>query len=98
MAGDLYGAQRLLTEEVVPARLVLNHPGFLRACHGVRPPSGVFLHLAAFDLARMADGRWSVASTRAQAPSGLGYALENRAVVSRLFPDALRALGVAAMG
>jgi uncharacterized circularly permuted ATP-grasp superfamily protein/uncharacterized alpha-E superfamily protein len=94
MAADFYGEQCLLNEGLVPPALVLAHPGFLRACHGVTPPSGVFLHQAAFDLARGPDGRWRVVGTRAQAPSGAGYALENRVTVSRLFPDAFRELRV----
>jgi uncharacterized circularly permuted ATP-grasp superfamily protein/uncharacterized alpha-E superfamily protein len=94
MAADFYGAQRLLEEGLVPSALVLGHPGFLRACHGVTPPSGVFLHQAAFDLAHGPDGRWWVVGTRAQAPSGAGYALENRVTVSRLFPDAFREMRV----
>ena len=54
----------------------------------------MYLHIVAFDLARGADGRWWVVSQRTQAPSGLGYALENRLIVSRLFPDAFRELRV----
>jgi uncharacterized circularly permuted ATP-grasp superfamily protein/uncharacterized alpha-E superfamily protein len=97
LAADLYGEQALLTEGLVPSSLIFRHPGFLRECHGVRPPGNRFVHLAAFDLARRPDGRWCVIGTRAQAPSGAGYALENRAVISRLFPDAFRALRVQAL-
>ncbi len=98
LAADLYGRRDVLTERLVPAPLVLQHPGFLRAIDGVQPLDGVFLHLVAFDLARRADGRWAVIETRTQAPSGVGYALENRATISRLFPEAFRALRVAALG
>ena len=64
-----------------------------------RGPSagGVFLHLVAFDLARAADGAWRVLGTRTQAPSGLGYALENRAIISRMLPDAFHALRIHAL-
>jgi uncharacterized circularly permuted ATP-grasp superfamily protein/uncharacterized alpha-E superfamily protein len=94
LAADFYGAQRLLAGGFVPPALVFAHPGFLRACHGVSPPGGVFVHQVGFDLARGPDGRWRVVATRAQAPSGAGYALENRVTVSRLFPDAFRAMRV----
>ena len=94
LAADLYGPQRLLEEGLIPPALVHGHPGFLRACHGVAAPGGVYLHQVAFDLARGPDGRWWVAGTRTQAPSGAGYALENRLTVSRLFPDAFRELRV----
>ncbi len=94
LAADVYGPQRLIRDGVVPGALVYRHPGFLRECHGVQPPGGVFLHLVAFDLARGPDGTWRVIGTRTQAPSGAGYAHENRTTVSRLFPNALRALKV----
>jgi uncharacterized circularly permuted ATP-grasp superfamily protein/uncharacterized alpha-E superfamily protein len=97
VATDLYGPQTLLREGLVPPALVFRHPGFLRACHGVHPADGVFLHLVAFDLARGADGSWRVIGTRTQAPSGVGYALENRAIMSRVLPDAFHTLHVRAL-
>ncbi len=90
IARDLYGDQRLLRDGLVPPALVFGHPGFLRACHGVRPPSGVYLQQVGFDLGRAPDGAWRVMAIRAQAPSGAGYALENRLTIGRLFPDAFR--------
>jgi uncharacterized circularly permuted ATP-grasp superfamily protein/uncharacterized alpha-E superfamily protein len=90
VAGDIYGGQRLLESGLLPAPVVFGNPAFLRAAHGVRPPSGAYLHVVAFDLARGPDGGWRVLATRTQAPSGAGYALENRLTVSRLFPDAFR--------
>lgn len=91
---DVYGPQALLTEGLLPPALVYGHPGYLRPLAGVRPAGGTFLHIAAFDLGRAADGQWWVVSPRTQAPSGLGYALQNRLIVSRQFPEAFRALHV----
>lgn len=91
---DVYGAQHLLASGLLPPALVQGHPGYLRAMHGVVPPGGTHLHIAAFDLAHGPDGHWSVLSQRTQAASGLGYLLENRIAVSRLFPDAFRDLKV----
>ncbi len=94
LAADLYGPQCVLHEGVIPPALVFKHPGYLRACHGVSPQGGLFVHLVAFDLARDPDGRWRVVNTRTQAPSGAGYALENRATIPRVFPGAFRDLNV----
>jgi uncharacterized circularly permuted ATP-grasp superfamily protein/uncharacterized alpha-E superfamily protein len=91
---DLYGEQRLLRDGGIPPALVYGHDGFLWPCQGIRPPGGIWLHLYAADLARSPDGRWWVIADRTQAPSGAGYALENRLIVSRLFPEKLRELGV----
>ncbi|MGE4243556.1 circularly permuted type 2 ATP-grasp protein [Ramlibacter sp.] len=95
---DVYGPQELLSGNLLPPALVQGHPGYLRPLHGVRPPGGIHLHIAAFDVARDATGRWWVVSQRTQAPSGLGYLLENRLIISRLFPRAFRQLKVQRLG
>jgi uncharacterized circularly permuted ATP-grasp superfamily protein/uncharacterized alpha-E superfamily protein len=91
---DAYGPQQLLHEGLFPPALLLRHPGYLRSMHGVVPASGLRLHIVAFDLVRAPDGRWQVLARRAQGPSGLGYVLHNRLVISRQFPDAFRELRV----
>ena len=94
MLADLYGPQRLLHEGLLPPALLLRHPGWLRPMRGVVPPGGMHLYIVAFDLARGPDGRWWVVAQRTQGPSGLGYVLHNRLVISRQFPDAFRDLRV----
>ena len=92
--GDVYGPQDLLARGLLPPALVQGHPGYLRAMHGVKPGGGTHLHIAAFDLARGPDGHWWVLSQRCQAPSGLGYLLENRLAISSQFPEAFQSLRV----
>ena len=94
MLADIYGERRLLRNAMLPAALVFGHPGYLRSMHGCRPPGGIHLHIVAFELAHGPDGRYWVMDQRTQAPSGLGYALENRLTLSRLFPQAFRDLNV----
>ena len=94
LLADLYGPQRLLAEGIVPAELPFGHPNFLWPCQGIIPNAGTWLHLYAADLARAPDGRWWVLADRAQAPSGAGYALENREIVGQVLPEPLRDLGV----
>lgn len=84
---DLYGEQKLLAEGLLPPALVYGQHGYLWPCQGIKPPGGVWLHNYAVDLARSPNGRWWVIADRTQAPSGAGYALENRLVVSRVFPE-----------
>lgn len=91
---DLYGPQRLLREDRLPPELVFAHPGFLRACHGLPVPGDRYLHVYAVDLARSPDGQWWVIADRSQAPSGAGYALENRVVMSRVMPELFREFNV----
>lgn len=91
---DVYGDGRLLQEGLLPGALLMRHPGYLRGLQGVRPAGGQYLHLAAFDIARDVDGRWWLVAQRTQGPSGLGYVMHNRRLVSRQFPDAFRELRV----
>ena len=91
---DAYGPQRLLHEALIPPALVQGHPGYIRSMHGVTPVGDTRLHIVAFDLARSPQGHWWVVSQRTQAPSGLGYLLENRLIISRLFPQAFEAMQV----
>lgn len=94
LLADLYGPQTTLSEGLLPPELVFGQKRFLWPCHGIRPAGGNFLHLYAADLARSPDGRWWVIADRTQAPSGAGYALENRLLVSRAFPDLFRDMQV----
>jgi uncharacterized circularly permuted ATP-grasp superfamily protein/uncharacterized alpha-E superfamily protein len=87
---DMYGPQQLLRDGLLPPALLHANPGFLRCCHGMRPPRDLFLTMHAVDLTRAPDGNWWVLSERTQAPSGIGYALENRSILSRVLPEQFR--------
>ena len=87
MLADLYGPQRLLAAGVVPPQLPFGHPNFLWPCQHFAPRDGRWLHVYGVDISRSADGRWWALADRTQTPSGMGYALENRQIVTRIFPE-----------
>ena len=91
---DLYGPRELLKQVTIPPELLYNHPGYLLPCHGIRPPGDVYLHLYAAHLARQPDGSVVVMADRTQGPSGAGYAIENRLVISRILPSDFHRLHV----
>ena len=91
---DVYGEGRLVADGFLPAALVAGNPEYIRALAGVGTRGGRRLSLYAADIGRGPDGRWWVLQDRAQAPSGAGYALENRIALTRAFPDLRRALNV----
>ncbi|HEY5751531.1 MAG TPA: circularly permuted type 2 ATP-grasp protein [Chthoniobacterales bacterium] len=95
---DLYAEQKLLAEGLIPPALVLGNRAYLRPCVGVRVPHDARLSIYAVDLARSPDGKWWVLSDRTQAPSGAGYALENRVVISRVFPEIFHNTQIARLG
>ncbi|WP_126975080.1 circularly permuted type 2 ATP-grasp protein [Frigidibacter oleivorans] len=94
VVADLYGPGRLVAEGHLPPQLVAQNPEWLRAMVGVTPRSGHFLHMIAFEIGRSPDGSWFVLGDRTQAPSGAGFALENRMATSRVFPEAFAATNV----
>ncbi|MDP1523666.1 MAG: circularly permuted type 2 ATP-grasp protein [Methylotenera sp.] len=87
---DIYGPRELIQKGLLPVDLLFNHSGFLRACDKVKIPGKHQLVLYAADLARGPDNRMWVIGDRTQAPSGAGYALENRLAMSRVFPNIFR--------
>ena len=92
---DVYGAGRLFRDGLLPSVLAAGSPEFLRPLAGVSPPGGASLRFYAADLARGHDGRWRVLRDRTEAPSGPGYALENRLAMRHSIPDIYRHLRVA---
>ena len=94
---DVYGMQHLLKEGAIPYALVQGHTGYLHAMQGSAPVGGRHLNLAAFDLVKGPDGCWWLLSQRTQAPSGLGYLLENRQIISNQFSRAFETMPVRAL-
>ncbi|MEQ1768411.1 MAG: circularly permuted type 2 ATP-grasp protein, partial [Devosia sp.] len=87
LLGDIYGANTLVSRGLLPPELVARNPQFLRPVVGVKPTSGYFLHFCAFELGRGPDGNWWVLGDRTEAPSGAGFALENRVATTRALSD-----------
>ena len=84
---DIYGPQETIKNRLLPPALVYANPGFLRTCHGIQPAGDRYLTFYAADIYRTPDGRFRVLRDYGANPTGLGYALENRIVISRVLPD-----------
>lgn len=84
VAKDIYGKRELIKNGVIPSEVVFAHRGFLRQCDGIPIATEKYLSVYAADLSRGPDGRMWVVSDRTQAPSGMGYSLENRTVAGRV--------------
>ena len=95
---DLHGPQRVLADGVLPPELVYAHQGYLRVVARPGARDDRPLLLTATDVARTPSGEWVVVADRTQAPSGLGYALENRHVISRVLPEMYRDAGLHQVG
>ncbi|MGW0035667.1 circularly permuted type 2 ATP-grasp protein [Gordonia sp. NPDC003376] len=88
---DIYGDQRLISTGLIPPEMVFAHPGYLRkaARLEVAGPHALFQH--AVDVGRLPDGGFVAYADRAQAPSGMGFAIIDRRLVSRTFPQLFQA-------
>jgi len=89
---DIYGERKLIKNGLVPMDLIYNHAGFIRQCAGISLPGKHNLILYSADMARSPDGKIWIVNDRTQAPSGSGYALENRMAMTRVIPEVFNGL------
>lgn len=91
---DVYGPGEILADGVVPRRLVTSSEHFHRQAHGLVPPNGARIHVAGIDVVRGADGRFRVLEDNIRVPSGVSYVIENRRMMTRVFPELFRSHAV----
>ena len=91
---DVYGAQRAVTDGVIPRRLVTSSKHFHRAAQGIEPPNGVRVHVAGIDLIRDAEGTFRVLEDNVRVPSGVSYVLSNRRAMAQVFPELFATLRI----
>jgi uncharacterized circularly permuted ATP-grasp superfamily protein len=91
---DVYGAQRILKEKPLLRDLVQSSTGYLPQVAGIRPPLGVYVHVAGIDLVRRPDGAFVVLEDNLRVPSGVSYVIENRRVMKRAMAGVFNRAGV----
>jgi uncharacterized circularly permuted ATP-grasp superfamily protein len=91
---DVYHEQRILSDRVIPAALVLGARHFRREMIGVDPPGGVYAHVAGIDIVRDEHGTFFVLEDNLRTPSGVSYMLENRQAMKRTFAPLFERSGV----
>jgi uncharacterized circularly permuted ATP-grasp superfamily protein/uncharacterized alpha-E superfamily protein len=91
---DVYGERKLIKDGIVPHEVIYGHRGFLRQCSGIKYTNDRILSMYAADISRGSDGRLWVVNDRTEAPSGMGYASENRSTTSRILPEMFAKMNV----
>ena len=91
---DIYGERQLIKKGIIPHEVVFAHRGFLRQCDQIQYKTSKHLLIHSADLSRGPDGRMWVVNDRTQAPSGMGYALENRYSMNRIVPGIFKNINV----
>jgi uncharacterized circularly permuted ATP-grasp superfamily protein len=84
---DVYHEREIVKAGIVPWTLIASRSHFARAAHGIRPPGGIYCHIAGCDLVRDDRGAWKVLEDNVRTPSGISYMLENRLAMTRLLPS-----------
>src|SRR5213083_1102520 len=84
---DVYGEQKCLKDNVLPPALLLSRKEYKRELLNVRPPRGVYTHVVGTDIIRDDRGEFLVLEDNCRCPSGVSYVLENRNLMTRVFPE-----------
>jgi uncharacterized circularly permuted ATP-grasp superfamily protein len=84
---DLYHEARILKDGIVPRELIESAVHYRRAFIGCRVPKNIYVHICGTDLIRGNDGVWYVLEDNLRTPSGVSYVLENRLILTRVFPQ-----------
>ena len=84
---DFYGPNELVASGQLPATLLSQNPAWLRPMVGQGSPELNYLNFLSFEIGRGPDGNWWVISDLIEAPSPVGFAIENRIAMSRVFPN-----------
>ncbi|MBI2504479.1 MAG: circularly permuted type 2 ATP-grasp protein [Candidatus Latescibacteria bacterium] len=92
--GDIYHQRAIVREGIIPGQVIDSAKGYLKACAGLKPPHGLWCHIAGIDLVRDGDGQFYVLEDNLRCPSGVSYVLENRRILKRMFPQVFEALQV----
>ncbi len=92
--GDIYGEQKIVQDGKIPLEIINSAKGFLKACVGIKPVSGIWCHITGTDLVRDRSGQWYVLEDNLRVPSGISYVLDNRRVMKTTFPDIFQTMAV----
>jgi len=85
---DLYTeSPKILSDNIVPRELIETAAHYRRAFIGCPVPRDIHVHICGTDLIRGNDGVWYVLEDNLRTPSGVSYVLENRLILSRVFPQ-----------
>jgi len=84
---DLYSEQKLIKNNIVPAEVIYGYKGFTTEVFDFGSKEDFNLYFYAADIARGPNGKMWVISDKTQAPSGLGYAIENRLTMNVVAQD-----------
>ena len=87
---DAFGAREIAKAGIIPDEMITKNPAYLTQMEGYRPPRDVWAHIVGVDLVRTGPDEFFVLEDNCRTPSGVSYVLQNREVMSRMFPELFR--------
>src|SRR5829696_4747089 len=81
LLADIYGPRRVVRDGIVPAEALASSPRYRLASVGAPPPHR-WLTVYAVDVVALTDGSWRIVQDLTDTPTGIGYALLDRAVMA----------------
>ncbi|MCF8479211.1 MAG: circularly permuted type 2 ATP-grasp protein [Rhodospirillum sp.] len=84
---DIYHGQEIVKAGKLPKSLLKNNDQFRPEMVGFEPPKNVYVQIAGVDVVRTNESEFHVLEDNLRTPSGVSYMLENRDVMTRLFPE-----------
>lgn len=87
---DVYHEGKILKDGKIPRDLIVNAPNFRKSFVGANVPNDIYVHICGTDIIRDRDGTFRVLEDNCRTPSGVSYMIENRLVLTRVFPGLFR--------
>ena len=84
---DIYNDQQIIKDNLIPPEIIKSSKGYRPECVGLKPPNKVWAHVTGTDIIRDNDGTFYVLEDNLCVPSGVSYALINRQLMKRNFPE-----------
>ncbi len=94
LVADIYGAQRILKQHVIPEEFVFSSPLLKPRMMGVTVPKDRWVAVAGIDVVRTGEDEYAVLEDNVRGPSGVSYVLENRLVSSSIWPGVMRSMSL----
>jgi uncharacterized circularly permuted ATP-grasp superfamily protein len=84
---DIYHRGEIIRAGIIEGDHIYHNAAFQPEMIGFDPPGRVYSHIVGIDIVRTGPSHFQVLEDNCRTPSGVSYMLENRAIMTRMFPD-----------
>ena len=84
---DVYHRGEIVKAGIMPADIIYRNSAYLAEMADFTPPGKVYSHIVGIDIVRTGPGSFEVLEDNCRTPSGVSYMLENREIMTRMFPE-----------